>query len=215
MLNVCWLGDNTPTLSANQKQVLPWPTLQADSMVPNTLTKQLLLELAYTMQALSIEEQISRLRATMTFAPHMHKWFLAGAATGVIAAVVFWHPVPLMIAAFLGIVGLSEQRAGPNIVSAILAYDSDTATNGQVSVEITTWDTDNTYHATVSEAGQFDWKFEFIPQGWQPASRSYRARVWRTDSDGRPVLVVVEEGILIPRYDPKPIDSRDSNTNHP
>ena len=155
------------------------------------------------MRELSVEDQISRFRPTMMFAPHMHRWFLAGAATGVIAGVVFWHPVPLMITAFLGIVGLTEQRAGPNIVSAIVAYDSGTATNGEVSVAITSWDTDNTYHATVREAGHSDWEYEFIPQGWQPASRSYPARIWRNGFDGRPVLAVVEEGILIPRYDPK------------
>ena len=139
----------------------------------------------------------------MTFAPHMHKWLLAGAATGVIAAVALWHPVPLMIAAFLGIVGLAEQRAGPNIVSAMVAYDSGTATDGDVSVAITSWDTGNTYHATVREAGHSDWKYEFIPQGWRPVSRSYPARIWRNDFDGRPVLAIVEKRILIPRYDPK------------
>jgi hypothetical protein len=166
------------------------------------------------MRALSVEEQISNFRSTMMFARHMHMWLLAGAATGVIAALVFWHPVPLMLAAFLGIVGLSEQRAGPNIVSAVVAYDSDTATDGEVCVAITCWDTTNKYHATVREAGHSDWKYEFIPQGWQPASRSYSARIWRNDSEGRPVLAVVEEGILIPRYDPKSVDSRNGQTSH-
>jgi len=159
------------------------------------------------MLSVSVEDQISRLRPTMLFALHMHKWFLAGAATGLIAAAIFWHPVPLMIAAFLGIVGLSEQRAGPNIVSAIVAYDSGTATDGEVSVAITSWDTDNTYHATVREAGHSDWKYEFIPQGWQPANRNYMAKIWRHTPEGQPVLAVVDEGILIPRYDPKPVDS--------
>lgn len=45
------------------------------------------------MRKISVEEQISRLRPTMMFTPHLHKWFLAGAVTGVIAAVVFWHTV--------------------------------------------------------------------------------------------------------------------------
>jgi hypothetical protein len=159
------------------------------------------------MHPISVEDQILRLRSTIPFAPHMHKWFLAGAVTGVIAAVIFWHPIPLMIAAFLGIVGLSEQRAGPNIVSALFAYDSGTATDGEVSVAITSWDTDNSYHATVHEAGHSDWKYEFIPQGWQPASRSYLAKIWRHTPEGPPILTVVDEGILIPRYDPKPTGS--------
>ena len=154
------------------------------------------------MATLSVEQQIATLRPTVGFAAHMHKWLLAGAAIGVIAAVVFWHPVPLMIAAFLGVIGFSEQRAGPNIVSAIAAYDSGSPTNGEISIAITCWDTDNHYHATVREQGHPDWEYEFVPQGWQPVSRSYPAQIWRVGSQNQPVLAVVEEGILIPRYDP-------------
>ncbi len=164
------------------------------------------------MLAVSVEDQISRLRPTMLFAIHMHRWFLAGAATGLIAAVIFWHPVPLMIAGFLGIVGLSEHRAGPNIVSAIVAYDCDDPTEGTVSVEITSWSDSETYHAIVSEIGHSDWKYQFIPQGWQPASRNYSARIWRSDTEGRPLLAVVEEGILIPRYDPELVVSRNATS---
>jgi hypothetical protein len=160
------------------------------------------------MSTSSVETQIARLRPSVIFAPHMHKWFLAGAATSFVAAIVFWHPWPLMIAFFLGVVGFSEQRAGPNILSAILAYDSDDPTEGTVSVEITSWSDSETYHAIVSEIGHSDWTFQFIPQGWQPASRSYSARIWRSDTEGRPLLAVVEEGILIPRYDPELVVSR-------
>jgi hypothetical protein len=99
-------------------------------------------------------------------------------------------------------------------VSAIVAYDSGTPTDGDVSVAITSWDTDNTYHAIVREAGHSEWKYEFIPQGWQPASRSYPARIWRNDLEGRPILAVVEEGILIPRYDPKLVESSNDQTSH-
>ena len=155
------------------------------------------------MRTRTVEEQLAALTASIGFAAHIHRWLLTGAAIGVIAAVVFWHPVPLMIAAFLGIVGFSEQQAGPNIVAAMAAYDSGTPSCGEVSIAITCWDTDNHYHATVREQGHSDWEYEFIPQGWQPASCSYPARIWRTGTEGKPILAVVEEGILIPRYAPK------------
>jgi hypothetical protein len=155
------------------------------------------------MSTLSIEQQIAVLRPTMGFAAHMHKWLLFGAALGVIAAIVFWHPVPLMLSAFLAIVGFSEQRAGPNIVAAISAYDSGTPTLGEATVSITRWDTDNHYHAIVRERDHPDWEYEFVPQGWQPTTRTYPAKIWRAGSTRRPVLAVVEEGIMIPRYDPK------------
>jgi len=164
------------------------------------------------MSTSSVETQIARLRPAVIFAPHMHKWFLAGAAIGFLAAIVFWHPWPLMIAFFLGVVGFSEQRAGPNILSAILAYDCDDPTVGTVSVEITSWSDSETYHATVSEIGHSDWKYQFIPQGWQPANRSYSARIWRCGTEGRPLLAVVEEGILIPRYDPELVVSRNDTS---
>lgn len=154
------------------------------------------------MTILSVEQQIAMLRPAIGFAAHMHRWFLAGAALSVMAAAILWHPVPLMIAAFLGIIGYSEQRAGPNIVSAINAYDSGVPTNGEVSITITSWDTDNHYHATICEQGHPDWKYEFAPQGWQPAERSYPALIWHAGNAMQPVLVVVTEGILIPRYAP-------------
>jgi len=160
------------------------------------------------MKSLSIEQQIDVLRPSVTsgIAAHFHHWFLAGAAIAGIAAVVLWHPVPLVIALFLGFVGLAEQKAGPNIVAALNAYDLGTPTPGKVSVTFTDWSDDCHYHVTVHEQGQVDWKYEFVPQGWQPAAQDYAARIWRIDPDGQPVLVTVEDGILIPRYVPTRIE---------
>ena len=151
------------------------------------------------MRSRTPAQQIELLRKTTSFASRFHKWLLAAAVIGVLAAIVLWHPVLLMIAVFVGVVGLAERRAGPNIVAAIAAYDSGVATAGEVVVEITAWDSDDTYHAIVREPGLPDWKFDFIPQGWRPASGNNAARIWRSGADGRPVLTIVEEGILIPR----------------
>lgn len=153
----------------------------------------------------SVEQQIAALRPTMGFAVNLHKWLMFSAALGVIFAIVFWHPVPLMLSVFLAIVGFSEQRAGPNIVAAISAYDSGTPTLGEATVSITCWSDNNHYHAIVREQDYPDWEYEFVPQGWQPATRIYPAKIWRTGSNRQPVLAVVEEGIMIPRYDPKPV----------
>ncbi len=161
--------------------------------------------LANPKAKLSIEEQIAVLRPTMGVAAHIHKWFLLGAALGVVAAIILWNPVPLMLSVFLGLIGLSEKRAGTNIVAAISAYDSGTPTLGEVTISITSFDVDdNHYHAIVCEPNHPDWEYEFVPQGWQPtATRTYAAKIWRTGSRRQPVLAVVEEGIMIPRYEPK------------
>jgi hypothetical protein len=161
------------------------------------------------MKALTVEQQLAMLRPTVWFAAHMHRWLLAGAAVGVVAAVAYWHPVPLMIAIFLGVVGFAEQRAGPNIVAAIAAYDSGAPTVGEVVIAITSWDTDDHYHATVREQGHPDWQYEFIPQGWKPEGRTYPARIWRAGGERPPVLAVVGDGILIPRYDPARVCGED------
>lgn len=156
----------------------------------------------------TVEQQISALRPTIRFAANMHQWFLVGAAVGIIAAIYFWHPVPLMTAVFLLLVGLSEQRAGPNIVAAISAYDSGTPTVGSVSVRISCWDDSKHYLATVHEADCANWEYEFVPQGWQPDAGDYPARIWRIARQGPPVLAVVENGLMIPRYRPSQAETK-------
>lgn len=157
------------------------------------------------MKTLSVEQQIDCLRPTIGFAGQMQKWFLLGAALGVIASLLFWNPIPLMFSVFLVVVGVSEKRAGPNIVAAISAYDSESPSLGNASITITCWDMDSHYHVKLHQEGHPDWTYEFIPQGWQPAAGIYAAKVWRTDLENKPVLSVVEEGIMVPRHDPKAI----------
>lgn len=62
-------------------------------------------------KSLSVDRQLDLYRSTTGFAGAVHKWLLAAAVLGIVLAVVLWHPVPLMIAAFVGIVGFAEQRA--------------------------------------------------------------------------------------------------------
>lgn len=88
-------------------------------------------------------------------------------------------------------------------MAAIAAYDSGTPTAAEVMITISRWDTDNHYHATVREPGHPDWNFEFMPMGWQPSERTNLVRVWRSGVQNQPVLAIAEEGVLIPRYEPK------------
>jgi hypothetical protein len=157
------------------------------------------------MKTLSIEQQINHLRPSVTsgLALRFHNWLLSSAIVLVILSICFRHPVPLMIAAFLGIVGLCERRAGPNIAAAIKAYDMRAPTLGEVSITISCWDTDNHYQALLREQNQPDWEYEFIPQGWQPFAGTYAAHIWRIDGDGPPALAAVDAGILIPRGNPR------------
>jgi hypothetical protein len=155
------------------------------------------------MKKLSIEEQIAGLRTTLGFAAQLHNWFLFAAILGVIVSLLISNPIPFMFSIFFTVVGLAERRAGPNIVEAIEAYDSEAIpSEGIASITITCWDTDNHYHVNLYEEGNPNWKYEFVPQGWQPVEGSYATNIWRTGLDNKPVLATVEEGIMIPRYDP-------------
>jgi hypothetical protein len=157
------------------------------------------------MKKLPTEQQIDNLRPTVSsgLANNFHNWLLVCAFLLVMLSIYLWNPVPLMIAAFFGLVGLCERRAGPNIVAAIKAYDMNTPTIGEVAITISCWDTANHYHAVVREQNQPDWEYEFIPQGWEPVAETHVARIWRADNCGPSVLTAVEAGILIPRYNPK------------
>lgn len=152
----------------------------------------------------SLQHQIDVHRFAVTFglARNFHHWLVGIAAGLVLLAMILWNPVPLMIALFLGVVGLSERQAGPNIEAAIKAYDTSDPSVGEVFITKECWDTDDHYYALVSEPGQPDWEYEFVPQGWQPAVGFHSARIWRIGAKGPPVLTATEHGILIPRYIP-------------
>ena len=156
------------------------------------------------MKTSNVEQQIDNLRpaAKSGLAANIHNWLVAIAVGLVILSIFLWNPIPLMIAIFLGVVGISERSAGPNIAAAINSYDTTQATFGEVTITITCWDTDNHYHAHVQEIGQPAWEYEFIPQGWKPAAGSYAARIWRAGNGGPPTLTIVGDGILIPRHIP-------------
>ena len=158
------------------------------------------------MKILSPEAQLSMLRAATEnrIARKLHHWMIGSAIVLIIVSAIFsWHPVPLMIAAFLGVVGMAEQRAIPNILSALQAYDSVAPATGSVKFTITRWDSDDHYHAIVRQDGQAEWAYDFIPKGWSPVAGRHPARIWRLDKDAPPVLVAIDDGILIPRNKPQ------------
>lgn len=161
------------------------------------------------MKRLSPEAQLALLRkATRSgIGRHLHHWMVGIAVILLILSLILWHPIPLMIAAFLGIIGLVERRAVPNILNALHAYDSTDPSAGTVTITITRWDTEDHYHALLRQAGQPDWAYDFIPQGWQPVAGSQLAQIWRLDMDGPPALCAVSEGILIPRNAPQKLDT--------
>jgi len=161
------------------------------------------------MKHLTPEAQMTLLRTTARagIGRHLHHWLVGMAVMLALLSLWLWHPVPLMIAVFLGIIGLVERRAVPNILNAVRAYDSTKPGTGTVRITITRWDSDDHYHAIVREAGQSDWAYDFVPQGWQPDEGTHSAQIWRLDSGGSPALSAVSAGMLIPRNAPQQLES--------
>lgn len=147
----------------------------------------------------TVEQQIASLRPRLS----IHRWFLVLSAILVAIAIIFSSPLPLIFSIFFTIVGIAEHRAASNIARAIRAYDLENPITGEILISITHWDTNNHYYARVYGQDKHDWEYEFIPQGWMPNSRRYHAKIWSIKESEKPLLVVVEEGIIIPRYHPK------------
>ena len=166
------------------------------------------------MKPLSIDSQVALLKvaAKTRVGRNLQHWMQGSAVALALLSALIWNPIPLMLALFLGIVGIAERRAVPNILNALRAYETGVAAPGEVSISTICWDTDTHYHALVREPGRPDWTYEFIPQGWQPETGTHAARIWRLPGREAPVLVATEDGILIPRALPQPEPTR---TNPP
>ena len=156
------------------------------------------------MKDLSVEEQIARFRPGLALGivARFHYWLLAIAVLCAIAALLLWHPLPLLFAAFFCIVALSDRGAGRNIAAAVTAYDMGTPTQCEVVIELREWSDVVTCHARIVQGESVAWTFAFVPQGWRPLAGQYAGRVWSKGSSGAPLLATIDGGVLVPRRDP-------------
>lgn len=156
------------------------------------------------LRSLSVEEQISRFRPGLAIGiiARFHYWLLAIAVLCAITALLLWHPLPLLFAAFFCVVALSDRGAGRNIAAAVAAYDMGTPTPCEVVIELREWSDVVTCHAKIVQGEAVTWTFAFVPQGWHPLAGRYAGRVWRKGSSGAPLLATIDGGVLIPRRDP-------------
>jgi len=149
-----------------------------------------------------VEQQIANLRPSVVsgIARQIHIYILACAVLLLVISIIFWHPIPLMFATFIAIVGLGSRDTGPLLDAAIRAYDLAPTVSGQVTITLENNFDSDCYYALVLEDNQPSWKYEFIPQSWRPVAGTYPVRIWRLKPETSQDLVAIEEGILIPRY---------------
>lgn len=120
-------------------------------------------------------DQSSRPTVNSGLALGLHNWMIASAIVLVIVSAYFWNPIPLIIAIFLGVVGFAERHAGPNLAAAIKAYDTIKPALGEVSISVSSGDSQDHHHAVAIAYGQPDWSYEFVPQNWQPKAGRHAA----------------------------------------
>ncbi len=156
------------------------------------------------MRDLSVEEQIARFRRGLAngIIARFHYWLLAIAVLCAIAALLLWHPLPLLFTVFFCVVALSDRGAGRNIAAAVTAYDMGTPTPCEVVIELREWSDVVTCHARIVQGEAGAWTFVFVPQGWRPLAGRYAGKVWSKAKGGAPLIATVDGGVLIPRCDP-------------
>ena len=152
-----------------------------------------------------VEQQIANLKPSVKSgaARHFHVYLFNGAILLVILSAVLWHPVPLMLAAFFGLVALGSRESGPLLLTAIQAYETAKPVASEVTVSIESDGDSDRYYVTVITDEESAWRYEFIPQGWNPVAGTHAASIWRLPSSTLPNIISVPEGIMIPRYKPK------------
>lgn len=148
-----------------------------------------------------VERQIADLRLVVASATRLRRGVTALAMLSLLGAIVWWHPWPLMAAAFLGFFALVAREAEPRLAAALVAYDGARPSAGEAVIGMMPDRDTPSFRADVHEAGQAVWAFEFIPVRWSPTPGVFTANIWR-DTTGTPVLVTVESGLLVPRYAP-------------
>ena len=132
------------------------------------------------------------------------------AATGSLAlaallVIVGWvlHWVALyLIAGFVGVVALASFTTLSNLRNAYVGEREGARAGGHVQITVTPGTEATSYSAAVRDRGA-RWSFEFVPIEWAPMAGEREAQLVYLRGVEWPVLVVVDEGILVPRYKPK------------
>ena len=120
-----------------------------------------------------------------------------------IATAIVQHPFLIMISMFISIVAFASRDTFKHLQNAIKALETgnQVASFAQISIEAPL--DDNQYFVSITDRAHQTWKFEFIPQGWQPKEGIVEVSCYYLDNLAWPVLLISKEGFMVPRYQPK------------
>jgi hypothetical protein len=121
----------------------------------------------------------------------------------VLLALGFYTKLPpyFIVAAFLGFVAYATRKSTPHLKNATRAVTEGQKKAGLVKVE-GIYDSDSGYSATVIDPTLGTWHLTFVAVGWKPTKSEYPATLYYLPDIAWPVLLEVEEGIVVPQEEP-------------
>jgi hypothetical protein len=154
--------------------------------------------------ALTREKQIEKLRqmgrgnlleyAVPVSAGLVAALFIGGWVTGWVAL--------YFIGAFIAIVAISSFTTMRNIRNAVVGEREGMRVRGRVQITVIAGAETPTYSVAARDRG-VRWSFEFLPLDWLPATGETDAELVYLRGVEWPVLLIVEAGLIVPRYQPK------------
>lgn len=156
------------------------------------------------MTTLTREQQIEKLR--QMGGGSFGQW--TGPGTLVIAGglaiggwVMSWVAL-YVVAAFFAVVGFTSFTTMQNVRNAVRGEREGARTHGRVQITVIAGTDAPIYSAAARDRG-VRWSFEFVPLDWTPVAGDTEAQLVYVRGVEWPVLLLVENGIIVPRYRPK------------
>jgi hypothetical protein len=149
-------------------------------------------------------EQINKLTQSSNILTK--RWFNIGVGAFVLllaaAAIITKHPVFIMLSLFSIVVAAGSRRSTQNLKNAAFSIKHGKNMESTAMISIKAPIDDDRFYATIDCQDKV-WKFEFIPQGWKPQEGKVSVTVYYLEGIDWPTLLVGQEGIMVPRYNPE------------
>lgn len=139
---------------------------------------------------------------------HWLKWFSITLAAVLLTVGLYTRQPPYFMFLILPLlIAVSAHCTRPHIRTASDAIRSGCQSSGVVKIEVDSSSDSERFYATVATEPSRTWRFEFIPLGWKPFEGQTQATLYTLPGLEWPALIEVEDGVLYPRYKPKPVPS--------
>lgn len=106
------------------------------------------------------------------------------------------------IGAFIAIVAISSFTTMRNMRNAVVGEREGMRVRGRAQITVISGSESPTYSVAARDRG-VRWSFEFLPLDWVPVAGETDAELVYLRGVDWPVLLIVEAGLIVPRYQPK------------